>query len=187
VDRGVVRYELTDDLDRVVCATAIRCWRPGGPFDVDDVKQHARLAALEALPKHDGSSGLPGFVANAARWRIHDLYRDEAVEQRHRHFGRRAGDPHDLDGGETGIADPHSDFTEDVATRIDAASLARLMHLLRPQHQRVLTALYLVGQDRSYAVIAAEMGLPIDSLKSLRRRALEALRRAEEQQRRVAA
>jgi hypothetical protein len=150
VDGGLVRYELTDELDRVVCATAISCWRPGGPFDVDDVKQHARLAALEALPKHDGSGGLPGFVANAAGGGSTTCTgtrtSSSGTGTGRRLYGRRFA--HDLDGGEPARG-PATDFTDDVATRIDAASSPGSCTCSGRSTAACLTALYLVGQERS--------------------------------------
>jgi RNA polymerase sigma factor (sigma-70 family) len=181
-----VKRHLTHELDRVVCKVAIREWRPHGPIELDDLKQIARMAALDALPKHNGSRTLPGFVANAARWRIKDAYRREIVERSHRAEHWRAStvdhdsvgvDPTDV------LPDLCEDFTEVLIARLDAQRMTAALDRLAPAHREVLVQLYGSDRESRYREVAELLGLSIVAVKSLRLRALKEFHR----QRKVAA
>lgn len=48
-----------------------------GYFDVDDIKQQARIYAMEALPKYDGERDLANFLFIHVRNRLLNLQRDK--------------------------------------------------------------------------------------------------------------
>jgi RNA polymerase sigma factor (sigma-70 family) len=167
MDDGVSR--LDGELAALLRTVAARTYRPSGPLAFDDLLQIAWLAAIEALDSHDGRArGSLSYIARAVRWRLLDAYRHESHEPR---VARSEAELHEL----TSALD-RPDFSDRVVRRID---LARAMRQLRPAHRRAVFELQVL--DRPFREVAEERGMTLSALKSLHHRALEHLRKIEEE------
>jgi RNA polymerase sigma factor (sigma-70 family) len=162
----------TPELDDKVARFASSLWRRDYPVDREEIVQTGRLLVLEVLA--DKPDATPSYCLTRVKWRISDLYRRED-----RRRGRFVGlEVSDLD--EERFADAQADFADALIDRLDAEDQgADTLVQLRPRHQRVISSIYL--DERTYREVAAELGIGLNALKTLRDRAMRALRGAHDE------
>ncbi len=134
-----------------------------GP-DVDDIEQLTFMILQSSLARLRPGSRLAPWLSTVARrhtWRLLERRRRESL---HDDVGDMAGPQlgNDVDTGVLRAA-------EDEALRAALVQLPARYRLL-------LEALYLRGDEPSYAEIAAEFGMPIGSIGPTRARCLQKLR-----------
>lgn len=148
----------TPELDRIVCAYAMKHYRPNGHLAPEDVRQIGRIAAWQALPKYRGLGGqkLTTFVYENIRWRIIDAYR------------RRPPVP---------VAELEDGLVPDVAERV--VGDARVADLLSGLTVRQRELVQRVDIDGERPVdVARDLGLHKGTVAYVRHRALRRLREA---------
>jgi len=131
--------------------------------DADDVEQETWLRALEKGPRHDAN--LKGWLATVARNSARIMWRGE------KRRGRREGV----------VARPEGvPSAAEVASRVEIQSLLAdaVKSLEEPYRTTVVLAFY---DGLSPTEIAAQQGIPVDTVRTRIRRALQRLRAALDQ------
>jgi RNA polymerase sigma factor (sigma-70 family) len=143
-----------------------RRYQLGRP-DIDDVAQGVWLLLLESLPTLRVPAALPGWLVTTTR--------RECLRVARRTRGRESTEvvlPAELP------VDDHTEAVEEELLRAERRTALRAAFSeLAQRCQRLLTMLLLDDPPATYAVISAELDMPIGSIGPNRSRCLEALRR----------
>lgn len=165
--RAVLRGE-TDALDRfaayvlfvstVLHARNVHAGSPFDPHELEDVVQETLVAIWRKLPGYDGRASLRTWVFGFCSYEFLRCLRDKASRSASP-SERRADEPAAL---------------EHEASRMEHA-LRLGLERLRARERKLLFLKHFEG--RTFDAIGAELGLPVNTVKSRYYRALDRLRR----------
>lgn len=139
--------------------------------DAEDAAQEILLRLIVSVPQYRGDSAFATWMFRLAHNTCVDAFRKQS-RQRHRRWTIPAGrEPNDvLDELMTPALSPERDFDAAIKECLVARATASL-----PERYRKVVILRL-GQGRTNAEIAAELGRSVDSVKAMVRRARQLMR-----------
>lgn len=167
----------TSRLLKLVAPRVVRVVRAilgGGHADVDDVAQQALIGFVQALPAFRGDCDPSRYATTIAVRTAIASRRKQRVD-----MGRRDDTETDM------LAEPSPGPSEELAAQQRKALMRDLLAKLAPEQAEALAMRVVLGW--SLEEIAAESGAPLNTVRSRLRLAKEGLRKAIEQNPRIAA